>query len=344
VKAALVVAFALAAAACSTSSGTPANEVVLMTHDSFAVSPDVLDTFEAETGVAVRLLPAGDAGAMLSQAILTKDNPLADVIYGIDNTFLGRALEEKILRKYEPEALSLVSPDLVEGTEGRATPIDFGDVCLNYDRAAFADSTLPVPETLEALADPVYRSLLAVEDPSTSSPGLAFLLATIDRFGDPGWQDYWQSLRDNDVLVASGWEEAYYGEFSGGTGAGDRPLVVSYASSPVAEIVFSAEPIAEAPTAAILDGCFRQVEYAGVLTGAAAPEEAERLIDFMLAEKFQQDIPLNMFVFPAVTGTPLPVAFLEYADIAEDPTSLDPATIDENRQRWIVEWADVVLR
>jgi thiamine transport system substrate-binding protein len=315
-----------------------------MTHDSFAVSPEVLDAFEAETGVEVRLLPAGDAGAMLSQAVLTKDNPLADVIFGIDNTFLGRALEEEILQKYEPEALSQIPPALLDGTDGRATPIDFGDVCLNYDREVFEGAALPVPETLEELADPAYRSLLAVEDPSTSSPGLAFLLATIDRFGDPGWQDYWQSLRENDVLVASGWEEAYYGEFSGGTGAGDRPLVVSYASSPVAEVIFGAEPVENAPTAAILDGCFRQVEYAGVLSGAAAPEEARRLIDFMLSEQFQQDIPLNMFVFPAVTGTPLPVAFLEYADIADAPASLDPATIDENRQRWIVEWADVVLR
>lgn len=343
-RAALVVAFALAAAACGTSSGGPATEVVLMTHDSFAVSPEVLDAFETETGVTVRLLPAGDAGAMLSQAILTKDNPLADAIFGIDNTFLGRALEEEILRKYEPEALSQVPPDLVEGTKGRATPIDFGDVCLNFDREAFEDTTLPVPQTLEELVDPAYRSLLAVEDPSTSSPGLAFLLATIERFGDPGWQEYWQRLRDNDVLVTSGWEEAYYGEFSGGAGAGDRPLVVSYASSPVAEVIFSAEPLDKAPTAAILDGCFRQVEYAGVLAGAAAPEEAERLIDFMLSERFQQDIPLNMFVFPAVTDTPLPVAFLEYADIADAPASLDPATIDENRQRWIVEWANVVLR
>jgi thiamine transport system substrate-binding protein len=315
-----------------------------MTHDSFAVSPEVLDAFEAETGVEVRLLPAGDAGAMLSQAVLTKDNPLADVIFGIDNTFLGRALEEEILQKYEPEALSQIPPALLDGTDGRATPIDFGDVCLNYDREVFEGAALPVPETLEELADPAYRSLLAVEDPSTSSPGLAFLLATIDRFGDPGWQDYWQSLRENDVLVASGWEEAYYGEFSGGTGAGDRPLVVSYASSPVAEVIFGAEPVENAPTAAILDGCFRQVEYAGVLSGAAAPEEARRLIDFMLSEQFQQDIPLNMFVFPAVTGTPLPAAFLEYADIADAPASLDPATIDENRQRWIVEWADVVLR
>ncbi len=213
--------------------------VTLMTHDSFYLPDEVFESFEAEHDARVQLLPAGDAGAMVNQAILTADAPLADVLFGVDNTFLSRALAADLFEPYAPAALAAVPAELQLDPEGRVTPVDFGDVCLNLDRAAFADGELPTPATLEDLADPALAGQLVVENPATSSPGLAFLLATMAYFGEDGWADYWRALREADVTVASGWEEAYYGRFSGGSGEGDRPIVVSYAASPVAEVLYA---------------------------------------------------------------------------------------------------------
>ncbi len=336
-RAAVVIAVVIAA--CG---GRAADTVTLLTHDSFAVSDDVLASFTEETGITVEIVRGGDAGTVLNQAILTKDNPLADVIFGIDNSFLGRALEEEILDAYEPDGLRAVSPDLVAGTQGRATPIDYGDVCINYDIAVLQAEGDPIPETLDDLLSPAFEGTLAVQDPSTSSPGLAFLLATIEEYGEGGWQDYWRGLVRNEVRVTSGWEEAYYGEFT--RYGGDRPLVVSYASSPPAEVIFATEPTDTAPTGVMTESCYRQIEYAAVLEGTDARSAARRLIDFMLSIEFQQDIPLNMFVFPANEEAALPAEFVLYSELPDRPRLLDPAVVDANRERWIREWAEIVLR
>jgi thiamine transport system substrate-binding protein len=335
----------LALAACG--GGTPASSgtVRLLTHDSFVVADAVLADFTAATGLQVEVVRAGDAGAMVNQAVLTAGNPVADVLYGVDTTFLSRALDADLFVPYESPALSGLLPGLEVDPQHRVTPIDYGDVCLNYDKAAFTDT--PPPRTLADLTDPAYRGMLVVEDPATSSPGLAFLLATIAEFGESGhytWQDYWTALRENDLAVASGWEEAYYGSFSGGSGGGDRPIVVSYASSPPAEVIYAAEPLTEAPTAVITDGCFRQVEFAGILRGAANPDGAAKLIDFMLSERFQDDIPLDMFVFPALATAVLPPEFVAYTQVPEHPVTMDPALIEANRERWIDEWASIVMQ
>jgi thiamine transport system substrate-binding protein len=328
--------------------GPPARSLVLMTHDSFAVSDTVLAEFEELTGVRVEILRAGDAGVMVNQAILTREAPLADVIYGVDNAFLSRALDADILEPHRPPLLSTVPPELQLDPQGRATPIDYGDVCINYDRAAFAAAgSPPAPVRLEDLAQPEYRGMLVVENPASSSPGLAFLLATVGHFGDEGdytWRDYWTDLRANDVLVTSGWEEAYNGSFSGGAGEGDRPIVVSYATSPAAE-VFYADPQPERPpTASLIEGCFRQIEFAGVLAGTAHPTEAQALIDFMLGPTFQADMPLNMFVFPANSQVGLPEVFVEHAAVVPEPITVDQETLGAERDGWIEEWTDVVLR
>jgi thiamine transport system substrate-binding protein len=322
--------------------------VTLMTHDSFFLPEPVIEAFEAEHGADLELLPSGDAGAMVNQAILTADRPLADVLFGVDNTFLSRALAADLFEPYRAPALDAVPPGLILDPEHRVTPIDYGDVCLNIDRAAFADGSLRVPASLEDLLDPALAGLLVVEDPATSSPGLAFLLATIAHFGeDPGdgWQTFWAGLRDNGVTVASGWEEAYYGSFSGGSGEGELPIVVSYASSPVAEVVFGPDPEAdEAPTAAIDAGCFRQVEMAGILRGTDQPELARALIDHLLAPETQAELPLAMYVYPARADVALPEVFARHALVPTAPLSLDPAAIDAGREAWIREWTDIVLR
>jgi thiamine transport system substrate-binding protein len=332
----------------STAPSGETREITLMTHDSFDVSEEVVAEFEAAHNARLVLLPAGDAGAALNQAILAKDDPLADVFFGVDNTFLGRALEAGIFEPYQSPLLAR-TPDALElDPSYRLLPVDYGDVCLNYDKNWFAEQSLPPPADLAALADPAYEGLLVVENPATSSPGLAFLLATITRYGVDGednYLDYWEALRANDVLVTDGWEEAYYGHFSA-AGDGDRPLVVSYASSPAAEVHYAVEPIDEPPTASITSpgSCFRQVEFVGILAGSEERALAEALVDFMLGERFQEDIPLRTFVFPANQNARLPEVFAEWAGVAEAPASLDPAAIDANREAWIEAWTEVVLR
>jgi thiamine transport system substrate-binding protein len=225
------------------------------------------------------------------------------------------------------------------------TPIDHGEVCLNVDRAWFADRGIAPPRTLENLTEPRYRNLLIVENPATSSPGLSFLLATVARFGEDGWEEYWQELRANGVLAVDGWEEAYTQEFSGAAGSpGKRPIVVSYATSPAAEVIFASKPPATAPTAAVEDGCYRQVEYAGILRGAANEAGARALIDFMLSERFQADVPGSMFVYPVRAGVALPDAFVEHAIVPDDPLQLPADEIDENRDRWVARWTEIVVR
>ena len=285
--------------------------------------------------MTVTVLTSQDAGFLVNQAILTKDNPTADVLFGIDNTFLSRALEADLFVEYLSPALESV-PDELE-LDSHVTPIDFGDVCLNYDKAAFDSS--PAPSSLDDLIDPAYAGQLVVEHPATSSPGLAFLMATIAEYGEDGWQDYWRALVANDVEVAPDWSAAYYGSFTGGGGA-DRPIVVSYASSPPAGVIFSEVPLDEAPTATVTEGCFRQIEFAGILQDS---EPARALVDFMLSETFQEDIPMNMFVFPANENAALPQEFIDHTEIPESPATLDPATIDANREKWIEEWTQIVL-
>jgi len=324
--------------------------VVIVTHDSFAVSEEVLEQFEDETGITVEILRAGDAGQVVNQSILSANNPLGDVLFGVDNTFLSRALNADIFVSYESPALESVDEQFILDSEHRVTPIDYGDVCLNYDIAYFEDNDLALPESLSDLTEPEYADLLVVENPATSSPGLAFMLATIAEFGTEGdytFLDYWADLNENGVLVVDGWSEAYYTEFSApGRDTGDRPLVVSYASSPPVELLFSDPVLEEAITGAIVDDgmCFRQIEFAGVLDGANNPEGAEMFIDFMLGETFQEDMPLNMFVFPVVDDIELPELFVEHAQIAENPSTVDYDLIEDNRDDWIQAWTEVMLR
>ena len=276
--------------------------------------------------------------------MLSAGNPQGDVLFGVDNTLLSRALDNDLFVPYDAAGLDQVDPSLVLDDQHRVTPIDRGDVCLNYDKAAFADSGVPVPETLEDLTDDAYAGDLVVENPATSSPGLAFLLATVETFGEDGWVGYWEDLVANDVAVSSGWEDAYYGRFSGAAGSdGDRPLVVSYASSPPAEVIFAEEELDDAPTGVIEGSCFQQIEFAGILDGTDQPEAARQLVDFLLSEEFQADIPLQMFVFPARQDVDLPPEFVEYTVVPEDPVTMDPARIDANREDWIEQWTRTVL-
>jgi thiamine transport system substrate-binding protein len=315
----------------------------LLTHDSFDVTEEVLASFTEETGIDVEVVPSGDAGTVVNQAILTADAPQGDLLFGVDTTFLSRALDEDLFLPYTSPRLERVPAELQPGDE-RVTPVDVGDVCLNYDVAAFEDGDVPPPESLDDLVDPAYEGMTVVMNPATSSPGLAFVLATVQEYGDDGWLTYWEELVDNDVLVTDGWSGAYYDEFSGSGQGGDRPIVVSYASSPAAEVLFAEEDLDEAPTAVVQASCVRQVEYVGILDGTEHEAEAQQLVDFLLSVEFQEDVPLTMFVYPVVDDAELPDVFIEHAELAEEPYAVDPLTIGDEREDWIEEWTDTVLR
>jgi thiamine transport system substrate-binding protein len=318
--------------------------ITLVTHDSFAVSKSVLAAFTKQTGVKVKVLQAGDAGAALNQVILTKSNPVGDVFFGVDNTFLSRALTAGVFTKYTPPALAQVPGEYQLDASHRLTPVDHGDVCINYDKQWFAEKKLAVPATLADLTKPAYRGLLVVENPATSSPGLAFQLATIARFGTGGWQGFWSKLRANDVKVDDGWETAYNGDFTQGTNQGTFPLVVSYASSPPAAVYYSKPQPKTSPIGTMLDSCFRQVEFAGILRGTGHEAAAKQLVDFMLSTRFQEDIPLQMFVFPVRDGTKLPTVFAKFAQVADHPLNVPAAEIGAERDAWIEQWTATVLR
>lgn len=332
------IALLLLASACGGSSDP--TSITLLTHDSFLLSDETLDAFTADTGIRVELLRSGDAGQLVSEAILTKGNPVGDVLFGIDNTFLQRGLEADLFVAYESPLLSGVSDEFELDDKHRVTPIDYGDVCANYWISAFDDASPPA--TLDDLIDPAFADSFVTQNPETSSPGLAFLLATIARYGVDGWEEYWSELRDNGVSITSGWEAAYNGEFI--AGGGDRSIVMSYASSPAAAVLFADPPVDTPPTKVLLDSCFRQVEFAGILTGTENVEEAQQLIDFMLGLTFQQDLPLNMFVYPVNESAILPDTFVEHAQLSDDPLVLDWELIGENRDAWTDRWVELVLR
>ena len=338
-------------AATVVSAPTAAGErtLTVMTHDSFSVSESVVAAFQARCGCQVQFLKSGDTGLALNKAILSRGNPLADVFFGVDNTFLSRALAADIFEPYPAPALTGIPDDLELDPQHRLLPVDFGYVTLNYDKRYFADNDIPLPGTLRDLTQPAYRGLLAVENPATSSPGLAFLLTTVAVFGEEGsytYLDFWRDLRANEVFVADGWQDAYYGQFSGGSAQGDHPLVVSYATSPAAEVYFADPQPADAPTGNILPPgqSFRQVEFVGILKGAKAPDLARQWVDFMLGETFQADIPLQMWVYPVRDGTPLPEVFTVHAATPAAAAAMSPEQIEAGREGWLKAWTDTVLR
>lgn len=330
-------------AGCSLGGGeeeTPGSQqVVVATHGSWSMDKAVLRAFTDQTGYRVRVKPAGDAGELTNKLVLTKNSPLADMVYGIDNTFVSRAADEGVLAPHEPEAAigAELEPQDAEVAE-LVTPIDFSDVCVNVDDTWFAAEGLAPPTTYDDLADPRYEDLFVTPAPSTSSPGLAFLVGTVARYGEDGWEEYWQRLLDNGAKVTAGWEDAYFVDFTAGSEEGDRPIVLSYASSPPFTVPEGED---EPTTSALLDTCTRQVEYAAVLEGAENPEGAQAFIDFMTTRRFQEALPENMYVFPADESVELPEDWAAHAPTADKTWDLPESTVAENRDAWLQAWADL---
>jgi thiamine transport system substrate-binding protein len=319
--------------------------LTVMTHDSFAVSDNVVAAFQQANDVKVTFVKGGDAGEMLNKAILSKDAPLADVLYGVDNTLLSRALAENIYEPYDSPALKNIPAEFKIDSTMDALPVDFGDVCVVYDKGYFSAHNLTPPQTLEELTRPVYKGLLVMENPATSSTGLDFLLATVKHFGDPNYLGYWENLRANGLVVVDGWETAYYTNFSGASGKGAQPLVVSYGTDPAADVMSAQTPPPDSSLGVLLgpDACFRQIEFVGILRGTQQRALAEKFVDFMLSVQFQADLPAQMYVYPVLPGVVLPDAFTRFAQVPTQPAILNSGDITKNRDVWIQAWTEAVL-
>ncbi len=344
----IMLCLTLTACAAGAGSATPTSSaprtLTVMTHDSFAASEPVISAFEAANNVKIKFISSGDAGTALNKAILSKSNPIADVFYGVDNTFLSRALAEGIFDPYDSPALASIPGQYQLDPQHRALPVDWGDVCLNYDIPYFTSHKLTPPQNLEDLLKPEYKNLLLVENPATSSTGLAFLLATIGHFGADKYLDYWRGLVANNLLVVNDWETAYYTNFS--RYGGDRPIVLSYSSSPPFEVIESKDSNTVPQTAVITGGgsCFRQIEFVGILHGTQNRDLVEKWVDYMLSTQFQEDMPLQMYVFPVNPQAKLDPTFQKYMTIPEQVSYVSPEDIAANRETWLNAWTDAVLR
>jgi thiamine transport system substrate-binding protein len=319
--------------------------VTLLTHDSFVVDKSLLAAFKKQTGITVQVQTVGDAGQLVSSAVLAAGAPAGDVLYGVDNSLAAKAVQAKVFAPYNSPNLAHLVPALQHDTFGGVlTPVDYGDVCVVADNAWFTKHHVAQPTSLADLAKPAYKNLLVAEDPALSSPGTAFLYATIARYGD-GWQNYWSQLQHNGVKIASSWTQAYDGDFSAGGGKGTRPLVVSYGTDAAADIIFASDPKPTKPGVSVMhDGCYRQVEYAGVLAGSTKQPAAREVVDWLTNVPFQKGIPMNMFVYPARAGVTLPIEFQKWAPQAANPLQLAPAEVAAHQTQWLTAWGSVMGR
>lgn len=335
---------------CGSTSGDPESEptsgaddkrVVMLTHDSFTLPKEVLAEFEEKTGYTAEIRHAGDGGEMTTKIAMDTGNPDGDAVFGIDNTFASRAIDQGALEAYTPSEIpeGVSDFDLPGDEEHFLTPVDNGSVCINIDTEWFAKKKLTPPESLDDLAKPAYKDLLVVPGAATSTPGMVFLLATVAEYGEDGWADYWGKLMDNGTKVVDGWDQAYYSDFTQGGGKGTRPIVVSYDSSPAFTVKDG-----KSTTKALLDTCFRQVEYAGVLKGADNPEGAKALVDFMLSDSVQGALPESMYVFPVSSSVELPAEWAKFAEQPTSPLSVSPEEIEKNREEWLATWSDTIAQ
>jgi thiamine transport system substrate-binding protein len=297
------------------SSAAPST-VTLATHDSFVINKELKASFEKSSGYKLRVAKLGDAGSLTNKLVLTKDSPVADAYYGVDNTFLATDGFADAANSYRV--------------------IDFADVCVNYDKAWFKANSVPAPSSYRDLTKPAYRSLTVTENITTSSTGLAFFAMTVGDLGEEKALDYWRELKANGLKVAAGWEDAYYTNFSGSSGKGAYPIVISYSSSPADEV----RDDGASQTAALTDICYRQLEYAGVLKGAKNTKGAWALLHFMVSSEFQEALPSAMYVYPRLASATLPENWAEFAPAAK--RSIEGTVTPDQRKSWFAFWKQLI--
>jgi thiamine transport system substrate-binding protein len=315
-------------------------ELRVLTHSSFTLPKPLLAQFEKDANVKLRITKAGDAGEMLNKLILTKASPIADVVYGIDNALAPKALAADVLDAYTGAAATRTSKAPLPQ---KLIPVDYGYVTLNFDKAWFAKRNLALPKTLDELTQPAIAKLLVTENPATSSPGYAFLLATIGTMGEENAFAWWAKMRSNGLKVSKGWTDAYYTEFS--RNGGKYPLVVSYATSPAAELFYAKDKPTEPPTGslALPGGVFRQVEGVALVKGGRQQETAGKFIEFLRSAAVQQQMQTEMWMYPAEST----VAKAEVMQHAPEPAGFNTPSdqdIADKGAAWVKRWTQVVLK
>lgn len=329
----------LAVALSAMALSSHAAELRVIVHDSFDLPKPLLESFQKTSGITLKIIKGGDAGEMVNKLILTKNSPIADVVYGVDNTLIGKAEQAGILEHYTPTAEDKGIKQQLPG----AASVDYGYVTLNYDKAWFAKHGVALPTSLDDLTKPAYHGLLVVENPATSSPGLAFLLSTIKGMGEKQAFAWWAKVRDNGMKVTKDWSQAYNTQFSRNGGA--YPIVVSYATSPAAEVFYSKEKLTQSPTGNLfLKGAvFQQVEGAALLKGGKEPEAARRFISFLRSADVQKAIGTSMWMYPVVEATPLETVY-QYAQKPATAQTPDAKTITGKGVQWVNQWTKLVLK
>ncbi len=307
------IALALSLGACSAQTSSV---VTIATHDSFLIPDTLINQFKKQTGYTLQGVKVGDAGELTNKLVLTKDDPIADAFFGIDNTLAGVATKNGIV-------------------DGGMTAIDYADVCFNYDRTWFAKNELTPPVSWQQLTSTEYKNLTVVENPATSSTGLAFMFSTIAKLGEPQWQTWWKKMFVNGMKVDAGWEQAYYTDFSGSAGHGKYPIVLSYSSSPADEIGKDGK----SRTVSINKDCFRQIEFAGVLKNAKNAAGARAFVNFMKSKAFQASVAENMYVYPIDKSVTLPESWAKFAPASKSFVNVSKFRFDEGRSAWLDAWS-----
>lgn len=306
--------------------------VTILTHDSFALDKADIAAFEKESGYKLKTISAGD-GTVINHLRLKKDAPVVDGFYGIDNFTSAELLAENLAADLGKPVKFDAAVDAKSAVlDNKLVAIDHGDVCLNVDRKWFDSKHLAPPANFDDLLKPEYKKMTVLTDPVASTPGLAFLAATVAKYGDDGWKEYWQKLLANGAKVASGWSAAYYQDFSGADGKGEYPIVLSYASSPAAS---------KGTTASVENTCVQQIEYAGIVNKAKNPAGARAFIDFLLSNKVQASLPNQMYVYPIKKGVELPAEWAKYAQRAANPIKVPAEKVTQNRENWLREFTRI---
>jgi thiamine transport system substrate-binding protein len=310
-------------------------ELIIYAYDSFiswGLAEATMHKFEESNNCTITLIGTGDAGQVLNRLILEKDNPQADIIVGIDNNYLAKALQHDVLVPYKPANINVVPDDLILDPTFHLTPFEYGFIAFVYD-----SEKIPEPPTsLQALTDAEWEEKIILEDPRTSSPGAALLLWTIAAFGEEGYLKYWEQLKPSILTVTKGWDTAY-GMFT----TGEAPIVLSYATDPAYHMeVDQSTRYQVAPTT---EGFYRQIEGMGIVKGAKHPELAQKFLEWMLTEEFQQEIPLTQWVFPVNPNVELPKSF-DYAAKADKFLSIEPERIEQHYDEWLKAWTEVMTQ
>ncbi|MFP4382961.1 MAG: thiamine ABC transporter substrate binding subunit [Spirochaetia bacterium] len=308
--------------------------LVIYAYDSFVSEwgpgPVVIPIFEEKYGIDVTLLSMGDAGQVLSRAVLEKDNPQADIILGIDNNLLPRALKEGVLAQYRSPRMDAVPEKLDLSPDGYLTPFDYGYFAVIYDSERIENP----PVSMDDLADERFSNSLILMDPRTSSPGLGFFLWVISEYGEQGYLEYFRKLEASILTVTEGWDSGY-GLFT----QGEAPLVLSYTTSPAYHVEY--ENTDRYRAAVFPEGHYMQIEGLGITAGAKNREAAELFIDFALSAEFQSVIPLTNWMFPVVPGISLPESY-DYAPRPEESILLDPEQLETPLDNLIRSWVTMM--